>query len=86
MIRSVRSTVIRLVVWSLVIGIVLSVTGVSPEALLSGLGDTVERIFAVVVDMARWAVPYVLLGAVVVIPVWLVAFAWRLIRRRGSGA
>ena len=37
--------------------------------------------FGSAVAMVRWAIPYVLLGAAVVAPVWLVMTLWRAIRR-----
>ena len=37
-------------------------------------GDTVEKIFSVVASFIEWAVKYVLLGAVVVVPIWLLFF------------
>ena len=30
----------------------------------------------------RWAIPYILIGAVIVAPVWLAMTAWKAIRRR----
>jgi hypothetical protein len=81
---SIKSTIIKIVIWSLIIGLALSLAGVTPETLLSGLGSTVQRIFSVFVDMFRWAVPYIILGAVVVIPIWAVVFVWRLFRRKGN--
>lgn len=80
--RSWSGSIIRVLLLCLVVGLVLSVTGLSPESLLSGLGSTVERIFKLLVDMFRWAVPYILIGAVLVIPIWLVLVIWRVARRR----
>ena len=81
---SIKSTIIKIIIWSLIIGLALSLAGVTPETLLSGLGSTVQRIFSVFVDMFRWAVPYIVLGAVVVIPIWAVVFVWRLFRRKDT--
>jgi hypothetical protein len=36
----------------------------------------------VLVDALEWAVPFVLIGAVVVIPIWLILVALRMARRR----
>ena len=33
------------------------------------------------VDLMEWAVPYILIGAIVVVPIWLVRVAWRLTRK-----
>ena len=80
--RNISRTLLRLFFVSLIIGLALSVLNVSPESLLGAIGGTAESIFQVAVDALKWAVPYVLIGAVVVLPIWLVLSAWRLIRRR----
>jgi len=36
----------------------------------------------VIADAVEWAVPFVLIGAVVVIPIWLILAAIRIARRR----
>ena len=80
--KTISRTLLRLFFFSLIIGLALSALNVSPESLLGALGGTVESIFLVVVDAVEWAVPFVLIGAVVVLPIWLVLSAWRFIRRR----
>ncbi len=79
---NISRTLIRLIFYSLVLGLVLSAVDVSPESLLGAIGGTAENIFLVVVDAVEWSVPFVLIGAVVVIPIWLIMSAWRFIRRR----
>lgn len=80
--RNVAGVVVKLFVLSLIVGIVLSVFDIRPETLLADFGDTAVRIFKTLVSAVEWAVPYVLVGAVVVVPVWLIASAFQLIRRR----
>ncbi|NNE84498.1 MAG: hypothetical protein HKN28_11065 [Alphaproteobacteria bacterium] len=80
--RNISRTLLRLFFYSLVIGLALSALNISPESLLGGIGGTVESIFLVVVDAVEWAVPFVLIGAVVVLPIWLVFAGLRFIRRR----
>lgn len=80
--RNLGSTLIRLFILSLVVGLLLSAFDVSPESLLGTIGGTVESIFDAVAAAVVWAVPYVLIGAVVVVPVWLVLAALRYARKR----
>ena len=70
----------RLVMLSLVVGVILSVIGLDPFNILESLGDFVrwvayrfDAIIALGVDAVHWIVRYVLLGAAVVIPIWLLA-------------
>lgn len=80
--KTISRTLLRLFFYSLVIGLALSALNISPESMLGAIGGTVERIFRIVVDAVEWAVPYVLIGAVVVVPVWLVMAGLRYMRRR----
>ncbi len=75
-------TLFRLLLASLAVGLLLSFFDLRPEELLRGLGDAVADSFGTVVALVRWAIPYLLLGAVVVAPVWLAAALWRAVRRR----
>lgn len=80
--RNIGGTILRLFILSLVVGIVLSVFEIDPEALLGSIGGTVERIFDLLVDALEWAVPFVLIGAIVVVPIWLILVVLRMARRR----
>lgn len=70
----VRETIIKLLVLSFVVGILLAFFEVDPRQLLANFGTTIEEIFAVIARFVEWSVKYVLLGAVVVIPIWLIMF------------
>jgi hypothetical protein len=76
------SVALKLLALSLFVGLGLSAFDIRPETLLVDLGGTVRRIFEVTVNAVKWAVPYVLVGAVVVVPIWLIVEGFRLIRRR----
>jgi hypothetical protein len=80
--RNLGGTLLKLFILSVIVGIVLSVFNIDPEKLLGSIGGTVESIFNVLVDALEWAVPFVLIGAVVVIPIWLILAALRMARRR----
>jgi len=70
----IKDTLIKILVFSFVIGVLLSFFEINPKELLANFGDTVQEIFAIVARIVEWAVKYVLLGAVVVVPVWFVFF------------
>jgi hypothetical protein len=80
--RSLGATILRLFILSIVIGLILSAFDIDPESLLGAIGGTVEGIFNVVADTIEWAVPFALIGAVVVVPIWLVLTAIRIARGR----
>jgi hypothetical protein len=74
--------ILRLLILSFVVGFVLNVLDLDPGSLLRGIGGTVEGLFATVVDALRWAVPHILIGAIVVVPIWLVLYLLRYARGR----
>lgn len=78
--RNFRVPVLKLIVISLIVGLLLSLFNMRPEELLTRFGDTVRAIFSIVVGWVETAVPYILLGAVVVIPIWLALVLWRYVR------
>ena len=82
--NTATGVIVKLLVVSLLVGLALSFFDVSPEQLLASFGDTVKRIFEVMVSMVKWTVPYMLIGAVVVVPIWLIIVGVRFVRQRGS--
>ena len=76
---SVTGTIVRLVLLSIVVGIVFSALGITPFNLVERLEHIVRRITDLGFDAFRWAFNYFLLGAIIVFPVWLVV---RLLKSR----
>ena len=66
-------TVAKLAVICFVVGWLLVQFDISPEAIFDNFGETVRKIY----DMARgaieWSAGYIVIGAVIVLPIWLVA-------------
>jgi len=75
---SVTGTVIRLVLLSIVVGVVFSALGITPFNIVERLELLVRRIAELGLDTFRWAFNYFLLGAIVVVPIWFVV---RLMKR-----
>lgn len=64
--------VFQLIAMSFVVGIILSVLGVSPYDILNGLERLAMRIYNMGFDTVEWVFRYFLLGAVIVVPIWLI--------------
>lgn len=64
---------VRLVILSIVVGIVLQALNIAPRDLLYRLELLIRNIYDMGFDAFRGLVNYFLVGAVVVIPIWLVA-------------
>jgi len=82
--NKVISTIVKLAVASLAIGIVISIFNVSPRRILDLLGSTAQEIIATIVSVFEWAFQYILVGAIVVIPIWLVMVIWRTVRNKSK--
>ena len=76
---------VQLAVMSFVLGVVLSALGLSPFDIVDSFRRLAERIYNMGFDAIRWGFRYFLLGAVIVVPVWLVMRLFRLGRRTGTG-
>lgn len=62
----------RLVLLSIVVGFILHEAHIDPEDLLNSIEDLIRRIWDMGLEPLRWLWRYFLLGAVVVVPIWLV--------------
>ena len=65
-------TVVKLFVLSLVVGLILRWLDVTPLDLIEDLGENARQFFQWLRGFLGWAVEYVLLGAVIVVPLWLI--------------
>ena len=80
--KGVGRTVVNLLVASLAVGLVMRWLGITPRSLIEHFGETIGRAFDTLANFANWAVDYVLVGAVIVVPIWLVAVLLDRIKRR----
>jgi hypothetical protein len=71
------SVIFRLVLLSILIGVILKVIGLDPFNILRSVQDLIEYVWNMGFDAVRWLWRYFLLGAAVVIPIWLIV---RLVR------
>lgn len=62
----------KIVVVSLLTGAVLSALDLSAADILIELGLTPERVLELLEKGAVWALPNIILGSMVIVPVWLV--------------
>ncbi len=65
--------IMKLVALSVVVGIVLAALDLTPQRLLLILQRVAVRIYDMGFDAVAWAGQYFVLGAVIVIPIWLLS-------------
>jgi Family of unknown function (DUF6460) len=65
---------IGLLVLCLLVGLLLTHLGIAARGILTDTWRTISSVGRLVGDAAMWALPYMLLGAVVVVPILLIGF------------
>lgn len=63
---------VKLLIISFIVGIVMSALNIDPLDILNGIQNLIVRIYNLGWESIEWALRYLVLGAVVVIPIWLV--------------
>jgi hypothetical protein len=76
------SVIFRLVLLSILIGVILQVLGLDPWNIIDSLRRLVLHIWDMGFDVVRWLWRYLLLGAAVVVPVWIIVRLLRVARGR----
>lgn len=67
------AVVLRLVVLSIIVGVVLTALDITPRDLFWRLNVLARRIYDMGFDAIEWGLQYFLLGAVIVFPIWFLA-------------
>jgi hypothetical protein len=62
----------RLVLLSVLVGVILHALGFDPGNIIESIRRMVQAIWDMGFDAVRWAWRYFLLGAIVVVPIWFI--------------
>jgi hypothetical protein len=60
------------VLLSILVGVILSAIGLDPWNILHSIENLIRRVWDMGFDAVRWLWRYFLLGAALVVPIWLV--------------
>jgi hypothetical protein len=74
---------LRLILLSILVGVILSAIGLDPLNIISSIERLVRAIWEMGWDAVKWVWRYFLLGAVLVIPIWLIVRLVKAPARRG---
>lgn len=74
--------IIRLVILSVIVGIVLATLGIDYTNIFYRIELLIRRIYDLGLGTIEWIFGYFLLGAVIVIPIWLIARLLGVFRNR----
>ena len=67
------SVALRLILLSILVGVVLAAIGFDPYNILRSIQLLFQRLWDLGFDAVNWVWRYFLLGAVIVIPIWLLS-------------
>jgi acetyl-CoA acetyltransferase len=70
-------TLVKVAVASLIVGSILAHFGITADLLMREFGLSQERIAELANRAMVWALPNLLLGSLVIVPVWFVVFLFR---------
>ncbi|HET9815958.1 MAG TPA: DUF6460 domain-containing protein [Xanthobacteraceae bacterium] len=76
------SVIFRLILLSILIGVILQVLGLDPWNIFDSLRRLVLHVSNMGFDALRWLWRYLLLGAVIVVPIWLIVRLMRVAQDR----
>ncbi len=80
--RITFGTIVKILIASLIVGLLLTWLNVDPTTLLNDLVGLARDLFEWSVSVLGDAMTYVVVGAVVVVPLWGITYLWRMLRGR----
>jgi hypothetical protein len=70
-------TVVKVLVASLIVGTILAHFGLTPDQLMGAAGLSTARLEELARAGLAWALPNLLLGSLVIVPVWFLLYLFR---------
>jgi H+/Cl- antiporter ClcA len=77
MLGRLTHTVVKVLIASLIVGTILGHFGITTDELIKTTGLPPERIEDLARQGLAWALPNVLFGALIIVPVWFVLYLFR---------
>ena len=77
MLESLLRTVVKVAVASLIVGTILAHFGITTEAVMKEFGLSTERMIELARQGLEWALPNMLLGSLIILPVWFLVYLFR---------
>ncbi len=80
--KNVGSLIVKLLIGSFLVGWMLTLFDITPLDLLKDLTGTIGQIYSTALSTVRWAADYILLGAVIVLPIWGIVAALNFVQAK----
>jgi hypothetical protein len=78
--RITTGTVVKLVIASLCVGLLLAWLDKDPLELLAWAQGSLTAMLGDAADWVQWSLKFIFIGAVIVVPLWLINYLWRAAR------
>ena len=73
----VLRTLVKVAIASLIVGTILAHFGVTTDQLIKAIGLSQEQIMELAQRGITWALPNLLLGSLIIVPVWFLFYLFR---------
>ena len=77
MVHGLVRTLVKVAVASLIVGTIMAHFGITPDALIKEAGLSQEQVIELARRGLNWALPNLLLGSLVIVPVWFMVYLFR---------
>ena len=77
-------TLVKVAVASLIVGTILAHFGITIDILIKETGFSTEHVEDLVRRGLAWAMPNILLGSLIIVPLWFIAFLLRPPRQKSE--
>ena len=77
MFHDLLRTLVKVTVASLVVGAIMGHFGITPDQIMQAFGLSQERVVELAQRGWAWALPNLLLGSLVIVPVWFLIYLFR---------
>lgn len=77
MLNRLIRTLVKVAVASLIVGTILAHFGLTTDELMKAAGLSPDRVAELARNGVAWALPNLLLGALVIVPIWFLLYLFR---------
>jgi hypothetical protein len=84
MVHGLVRTLVKVAVASLIVGTIMAHFGITPDVLIREAGLSQEQVIELARRGLNWALPNLLLGSLVIVPVWFLIYLFRPPRPHGE--
>ena len=84
MLEGLLRTLVKVAVASLIVGTILAHFGITVDQLIKETGFSTARVEELVQRGLAWAMPNILLGAMIIVPLWFIVFLLRPPRQKSE--